>query len=65
MARERSVWREEGHGCARRLEKTAEGMHVGTYDYSLAFGYTDPEIAMEILGWLGMPSGNCRGRGLR
>ena len=39
------------------LEDAAEGRFVGTYDYSLAFDYTDPKIACWLVKKLGMPEG--------
>ena len=39
------------------LEDAADGKLVATYDYSLAFDYTDPEIACWLFSKLGMPQG--------
>ena len=39
------------------MEDAEDGRFIGTYDYSLAFDYTNPRIAIAIFKWLGMPEG--------
>ena len=39
------------------LEAASNGKYVATFDYSLAFDFTNPAMAVEILRWLGMPAG--------
>ena len=39
------------------LEAASSGKYVATFDYSLAFDFTNPAMAVEIIRWLGMPAG--------
>ena len=39
------------------LEAASNGKFVATFDYSLAFDFTNPAMAVDILRWLGMPAG--------
>ena len=38
----------------------ASGRYVATYDYSLAFDYTDPQVAVWLFQRLGMPKGTAK-----
>ena len=39
------------------LEAACSGKFVATFDYSLAFNFTNPAMVVEILRWLGMLEG--------
>ena len=39
------------------LEAASSGKYVATFDYCLAFDFTNPALAVEIVRWLGMPAG--------
>ena len=39
------------------LEDAANGRFLGTFDYSLAFDYTNPAAVIAVFAWLGMPRG--------